>query len=101
MLTTRFVTGAPNWVDLGTSDIDGATSFYNGLFGWDFRSAGPESGGYGFFQLAGKTAAGGMQTSPEQGPPSWNVFFRPRTPTPRPRQWSRPAAGCSWRRTTS
>ncbi|MCX4562585.1 VOC family protein [Streptomyces umbrinus] len=76
MLTTRFVTGAPNWVDLGTSDIDGATSFYNGLFGWDFRSAGPESGGYGFFQLAGKTAAGGMQTSPEQGPPSWNVFFQ-------------------------
>ena len=76
MLTTRFVTGAPNWVDLGTSDIDGATSFYNRLFGWDFRSAGPESGGYGFFQLAGKTAAGGMQTSPEQGPPSWNVFFQ-------------------------
>ncbi|MGX1912026.1 VOC family protein [Streptomyces phaeochromogenes] len=76
MLTTRFVTGAPNWVDLGTSDIDGATSFYNGLFGWDFRSAGPEAGGYGFFQLAGKTAAGGMQTSPEQGPPSWNVFFQ-------------------------
>jgi len=76
MLTTRFVTGAPNWVDLGTSDIDGATSFYNGLFGWDFRSAGPESGGYGFFQLSGKTAAGGMQTSPEQGPPSWNVFFQ-------------------------
>ncbi|MGA5453627.1 VOC family protein [Streptomyces umbrinus] len=76
MLTTRFVTGAPNWVDLGTSDIDGATSFYNGLFGWDFRSAGPESGGYGFFQLTGKTAAGGMQTSPEQGPPSWNVFFQ-------------------------
>jgi len=76
MLTTRFVTGAPNWVDLGTSDIDGATSFYNGLFGWDFLSAGPEAGGYGFFQLAGKTAAGGMQTSPEQGPPSWNVFFQ-------------------------
>ncbi|MEV0557133.1 VOC family protein [Streptomyces sp. NPDC050597] len=76
MLTTRFVTGAPNWIDLGTSDIDGATSFYNSLFGWDFRSAGPEAGGYGFFQLAGKTAAGGMQTSPEQGPPSWNVFFQ-------------------------
>ncbi|MEU9189333.1 VOC family protein [Streptomyces sp. NPDC048484] len=76
MLTTRFVTGAPNWVDLGTSDIDGATSFYNGVFGWDFVSAGPESGGYGFFRLAGKTVAGGMQTTPEQGPPSWTVYLQ-------------------------
>ncbi|MEV7341275.1 VOC family protein [Streptomyces sp. NPDC093544] len=76
MLTTRFVTGAPNWIDLGTPDIDGATSFYGGLFGWQFQSAGPESGGYGFFQLAGKTAAGGMQTTPEQGPPSWTVYFQ-------------------------
>ncbi|PSM39728.1 hydroxylase [Streptomyces dioscori] len=76
MLTTRFVTGAPNWIDLGTPDIDGATSFYRGVFGWDFQSAGPESGGYGFFRTAGKTAAGGMQTTPEQGPPSWTVYFR-------------------------
>ncbi|WP_151480409.1 VOC family protein [Streptomyces albicerus] len=76
MLTTRFVTGAPNWVDLGTSDIDGAQSFYNGLFGWDFQSAGPDSGGYGFFQLAGKTVAAAMQTTPEQGPPSWTVYFQ-------------------------
>jgi predicted enzyme related to lactoylglutathione lyase len=76
MLTTRFVTGAPNWIDVGTSDIDGATSFYGGLFGWQFQSAGPDAGGYGFFQLAGKTAAGGMQTTPEQGPPSWTVYFQ-------------------------
>ena len=76
MLTTRFVTGAPNWIDLGTKDIEGASSFYNGLFGWDFQSAGPDSGGYGFFQLDGKTVAAGMQTTPEQGPPSWNVYFQ-------------------------
>ncbi|MEU1039249.1 VOC family protein [Streptomyces sp. NPDC005551] len=76
MLTTRFVDGAPNWLDVGTPDIDGATSFYGGLFGWQFLSAGPEAGGYGFFQLDGRTAAGGMQTTPEQGPPSWTVYFR-------------------------
>ncbi|TLS44698.1 VOC family protein [Streptomyces montanus] len=76
MLTTRFVTGAPNWVDLGTRDIEDAASFYNALFGWEFQSAGPDSGGYGFFQLGGKTAAAGMQTTPEQGPPSWNVYFQ-------------------------
>ncbi|MFJ3223424.1 VOC family protein [Streptomyces sp. NPDC086783] len=76
MLTTRFVDGAPNWVDVGTPDIDGATSFYGSLFGWRFQSAGSESGGYGFFQLDGRTAAGGMQTTPEQGPPSWSVYFQ-------------------------
>jgi predicted enzyme related to lactoylglutathione lyase len=76
MLTTRFVTGAPNWLDVGTPDIEGASSFYGGLFGWQFQSAGPDAGGYGFFQLAGKTAAGGMQTTEEQGPPSWTVYFQ-------------------------
>ncbi|MGW2619475.1 VOC family protein [Streptomyces sp. NPDC001500] len=75
MLTTRFVDGAPNWIDVGTTDIDGATAFYRALFGWSFRSAGPDAGGYGFFQLDGRTVAGGMQTTPEQGPPSWTVYF--------------------------
>ncbi|MER6629861.1 VOC family protein [Streptomyces sp. NPDC000987] len=76
MLTTRFVTGAPNWLDISTPDIDGAVSFYGGLFGWRFRPAGPEAGGYGFFQLDGRTVAGGMQVTAEQGPPSWRVYFR-------------------------
>ncbi|WP_055494129.1 VOC family protein [Streptomyces sp. TP-A0356] len=76
MLTTRFVNGAPNWLDVGTPDIDGAIAFYGGLFGWQFRSAGPDAGGYGFFQLSGKTVAGGMQTAPEQGSPSWTIYFQ-------------------------
>ncbi|MFH8973655.1 VOC family protein [Streptomyces sp. NPDC017890] len=76
MLTTRFVTGAPNWIDVGAPDIDGATSFYGGLLGWRFRSAGPKAGGYGFFELDGRIVAGGMRTAPEQGPPSWTVYFQ-------------------------
>ncbi|MGW0331859.1 VOC family protein [Streptomyces sp. NPDC003011] len=76
MLTTRYVTGAPNWLDLGTPDIEGAASFYGAILGWRFRPGGPEAGGYGFFQLDGRTAAGGMQTTPDQGPPSWTVYFR-------------------------
>ncbi|MEV5724948.1 VOC family protein [Streptomyces pharetrae] len=76
MLTTRFVDGAPNWVDVGTPDIEGAASFYGGLFGWRFQPAGPAAGGYGFFQLDGRTVAGGMQTAPAQGPPSWTVYFQ-------------------------
>ncbi|MFD0318449.1 VOC family protein [Streptomyces flavalbus] len=75
MFTTRFVGGAPNWLDVGVPDLDGAIDFYGGLFGWRFRSAGPEAGGYGFFQLDGRTVAAGMRTDPEQGPPSWTVYF--------------------------
>jgi uncharacterized protein len=76
MLTTRFVDGAPSWIDIGSPDIDGAISFYGALFGWRFRSAGPEAGGYGFFQLDGRTVAGGMPLQEGQAPPSWTVYFR-------------------------
>ncbi|MFF8731377.1 VOC family protein [Streptomyces sp. NPDC015171] len=76
MLTTRFVDGAPNWIDVASPDLDGAAAFYGALFGWRLRSAGPDAGGYGFFQSAGKTVAGGMRTGPDQGPPAWTVYFR-------------------------
>ncbi|MFF8035744.1 VOC family protein [Streptomyces sp. NPDC016626] len=76
MLTTRFVDGAPSWIDVSTSDIEGAASFYRGLFGWEFRPAGPGAGGHGFFRLAGRTVAGGRPAIPEQGPPAWTVYFR-------------------------
>ncbi|WP_030208687.1 VOC family protein [Streptomyces sp. NRRL S-87] len=76
MLTTNYVDGAPNWIDLGTPDIAGAGTFYAGLFGWDFEPGGEEVGGYGMFRLDGRTVAGGMTVTEEQGPPSWNVYFR-------------------------
>ncbi len=76
MLTTRYVTGAPNWLDLGTPDLQGAESFYGTLFGWRFRSAGPEAGGYGMFRLDDRTVAGGMTVPPDQAPPGWMVYFR-------------------------
>ncbi len=76
MLTTRFVDGAPSWIDVGTSDIEGAASFYGGLFGWAFRSAGPDADGYGFFELAGRIVAGGMRVTPGRGSPAWTVYFQ-------------------------
>ncbi|MEU3829300.1 VOC family protein [Streptomyces sp. NPDC029080] len=76
MLTTRFADGAPDWIDVGSPDIDTTTAFYGALFGWRFRSAGPDAGGYGFFQLDGRTVAGGMPAGPGQGPPAWTVYFR-------------------------
>ncbi|MFJ9175069.1 VOC family protein [Streptomyces sp. NPDC102360] len=76
MITTEFVDGAPNWMDLSTPDMDGAISFYGGLFGWTFQSAGPEAGGYGMFQLEGRTVGGAMTVTAEQGEPGWTVYFQ-------------------------
>ena len=69
MLTNDFVPGAPDWLDLGSRDVDAAAAFYKTLFGWEFQSAGPDAGGYGMFQLAGQTVAalGGDTAEPAPG----------------------------------
>jgi predicted enzyme related to lactoylglutathione lyase len=74
MLTTRYVTGAPNWTDVAAPDLGPAVSFYGALFGWEFRPAG--AGDLGFFERDGATVAGCRRAAPEQGPPSWTVYFR-------------------------
>ncbi|MFJ8313493.1 MULTISPECIES: VOC family protein [unclassified Streptomyces] len=76
MLTTDFVTGAPNWLDLGSPDCAASAAFYGPLFGWDFESAGPEAGGYGFFQKDGKTVAALGPLTEEGASPAWTVYFR-------------------------
>jgi predicted enzyme related to lactoylglutathione lyase len=75
MLSTDYVPGAPNWVDLGTPDIDAAAAFYGAVFGWQFQSAGPDAGGYGMFTLDGKTIAAGGPLTEQGAAPSWTVYF--------------------------
>ncbi|MFD7628786.1 VOC family protein [Streptomyces sp. NPDC059851] len=76
MLTTDYKDGAPNWVDLGTPDTEGAAAFYAGLFGWEYRPGGEEVGGYGMFRLDHKIVAGGTAVTAEQTPPGWTVYFQ-------------------------
>ena len=75
MLSTNFVPGAPNWVDLGTPDVDAAAAFYAAVFGWEFQSAGPDAGGYGLFRLDGKTVAAAGPLMGEGALPSWTIYF--------------------------
>ncbi|MFF4316026.1 VOC family protein [Streptomyces sp. NPDC001507] len=75
MLTTTYVPGAPNWLDLGTPDPDASAAFYAAVFGWQHRSAGPEAGGYGFFQQDGGTVAGIGPLTGESAGASWRVYF--------------------------
>ncbi|MFD9211484.1 VOC family protein [Streptomyces sioyaensis] len=76
MLTTNYVPGTPNWLDLGAPDIDAAVSFYSAVFGWTFQSAGPDAGGYGFFQLGGKTVGAVGPLSEEGADSAWTVYFQ-------------------------
>ncbi|MFF4700074.1 VOC family protein [Streptomyces chattanoogensis] len=76
MLTTHYVPGTPNWLDLGTPDTDAAAEFYAAVFGWTFQSAGPQAGGYGFFQLDGKTVGAAGPLTEEGASSAWTAYFR-------------------------
>jgi len=73
MLTTSFVDGGPDWIEIGGPDAEGAVAFYRGLFGWEFRSAGPQAGGYGFFELDGDIVAA---CNPAQEATAWTLYFQ-------------------------
>jgi uncharacterized protein len=74
-MTTNFPPGTPNWVDLGTTDVNGAAAFYGQLFGWTLEDLGPDAGGYGIFYKDGKQVAGvGPATDPDRGT-SWAIYF--------------------------
>ncbi|MFJ8588332.1 VOC family protein [Streptomyces sp. NPDC093595] len=75
MLTTDYVPGSPNWIDLGTPDVDAAVSFYSAVFGWTFQSAGQDAGGYGFLQLDGRTVAGVGPLTEEGASSAWTVYL--------------------------
>lgn len=75
MLRTDYVPGSPDWLDLGTPDPQAARTFYGGVFGWTFQSAGPDAGGYGFFQLDGKDVAATGPLGEAGARPAWNLYF--------------------------
>ncbi|WP_328958868.1 VOC family protein [Kitasatospora purpeofusca] len=76
MLTSTQLPGGLNWLDLGTPDVAAAGAFYRGLFGWEFASAGPEAGGYGFLRKDGRTVAAVGPLTEEGASSAWTVYFR-------------------------
>lgn len=77
MLSTHYVPGAPNWLDLGTPDVDASVAYYREVLGWGFQSAGPEAGGYGMFRVGDRTVAGvGPQNEPGVTAAAWEPFFQ-------------------------
>ncbi|GAB4586388.1 VOC family protein [Nocardia sp. IFM 10818] len=74
-MTTNYVPGTPTWLDLGAPDPGAAAAFYFSVFGWEYQSAGPESGGYGFFLLDGKMLGGIGPLTEEGASLAWTLYF--------------------------
>ena len=65
--------GTFSWVDLSTSDADGARAFYGGLFGWEFEdSEMPDGGVYTMCRVQGDDVAAIVQQ--DQRPGHWNNY---------------------------
>ncbi len=71
--------GMFSWVDLATTDAEGARAFYTGVFGWEsVDNPVDESSFYTMFTKGGKNVAGMFQATPEmqeQGMVTcWNAY---------------------------
>jgi hypothetical protein len=72
---TTLPPGTPNWVDLGTPDLDAAKRFYAELFGWTPHvSPEPEAGGYTIFTKGAKAVAGAGPLFTEAQPAAWSTY---------------------------
>jgi uncharacterized protein len=74
--------GTPNWVDLQTTDQEGAKAFYGRLFGWEFDDQ-PLPEGMGAYSMALKGSTGSVAAIAGQSPdmvaqnlpPMWNTYI--------------------------
>jgi predicted enzyme related to lactoylglutathione lyase len=76
-MTTRdtpWPDGTPCWIDLMTTDIDAARTFYGDLFGWQFEIGPAETGYYSTALLDGKRVAG-VFTMDADHPPVWTTYL--------------------------
>jgi uncharacterized protein len=69
-----YAEGTPSWVDLGTTDVGGAKSFYAGLFGWEYRDQELDSVSYTMALCNGHVAAG-IRPVQGKGEPFWASYF--------------------------
>ena len=68
--------GAPCWVDLWTSDVEGSRRFYCELFGWEAQQPSPDHGGYFMFTRQDVPVAGAMGDMGEmRADNTWKPFF--------------------------
>ena len=59
--------GTFSWVDLGTTDVEGAKAFYGELFGWQIEDMRSSQGSYTMCRLHGRDVAGIHEHAPDEG----------------------------------
>lgn len=67
--------GALIWNELTTSDVPGASAFYNELFGWTAETMPMPEGDYTVFAVGDAQIAGAMNPPMEGIPNNWGVYF--------------------------
>jgi predicted enzyme related to lactoylglutathione lyase len=85
MITTDFVKGSPNWIDLGAPDVAAAARFYGAVFGWEFdpyvppedtgTDAATNAAQYGALKQNGKTVGAIGQLTEEGARSAWTIYF--------------------------
>lgn len=75
----RHPEGLFGWIDLGTTDVERARAFYEGIFGWESTDIPTPMGpAYTTFTLKGKTVAGMAPQTPDNAaagrPSTWNSY---------------------------
>jgi uncharacterized protein len=71
---TEHAPGTFSWVDLTTSDFEGARDFYGSLFGWEFEDNEIPGGGvYTMCKVGGEYVAA-IPPATDQHPPHWNNY---------------------------
>ncbi len=63
------------WTELMTGDIDAASKFYEGLFGWKVETQPVGEMSYTMFSVGDRAIAGGMKSPMEGIPPNWAPYF--------------------------
>src|SRR5262245_45503449 len=76
---TKYAPGTPCWVDLATTDLDAAKTFYAAVLGWKDFNVGPEEAGYYTMPERDGKPLCGMAEQQEQErqmgvPPHWNSY---------------------------
>lgn len=73
---TTWPPGTPSWVDAVVDDMDKATAFYTGLFGWDIQvDPNPLAGGYAMGKRDGRDVAGIGPKQDPQMPSAWTTYL--------------------------
>ncbi|MCP4304925.1 MAG: VOC family protein [bacterium] len=76
---TSHAPGTPSWIDLATTDLDAAKSFYGGLFGWGTVDLPSPEGAYSMLTKDGAAVGAVYAMSPEMVangiPPHWATYI--------------------------